>query len=55
MVEPRTQAAIDKIVYERELNRLRGITYRADPENREKARLRCVQYRADPEKRKNTE
>ena len=55
MVEPRTQAAIDKIVHERELGRLRGITYRADPENREKARLRCVQYRADPEKRKNTE
>ena len=51
MVDPRTQADIDKIVHERELGRLRGITYRADPQNREKARLRCVQYRADPEKR----
>ena len=51
MVEPRTQAAIDKIVHEHELGRLRE----GDPENREKARLRCVQYRADPEKRKNTE
>ena len=35
----------------RELGRLRGVTYRADPENREKARLRCANYRADPEKR----
>ena len=51
MVEPRTQADIDKTVHERELGRLRGITYRADPQNHEKARLRCVQYRADPEKR----
>ena len=35
----------------RKLGRLRGVTYRADPENREKARLRCAKYRANPEKR----